>query len=54
LGSKVPQEEDFAGHRILHRVTKSADLIDDVFEHEIWSDENCVSLILLVHFQGPS
>ena len=46
FGGKVTQEEDFAGHRILHRVTKSADLIDDVFEHEIWSDENCVSLIL--------
>ena len=54
LGSKVIQEEDLTGNRILHRVTKSADLIDGVFEHEIWSDENCVSLILLEHFQGPS
>jgi len=33
LGSKVIQEEDLTGNRILHRVTKSADLIDDVFEH---------------------
>ena len=34
LRGKVIQEEDFAGNRILHRVTKSADLIDNVLKHE--------------------
>ena len=34
LWSKVVQEEDLTGHRILHRVTKSADLIDNVLKHE--------------------
>ena len=31
---KVIQEEDLTGHRILHRVTKVADLIDNVLKHE--------------------
>ena len=43
LGSKVIQEEDFAGNRILHRVTKSADLVDNVAEHLDLSVRNCVS-----------
>jgi len=31
---KVIQKEDLTGNRILHRVTKSADLIDNVLKHE--------------------